>query len=209
MKKILFLIILLTIIFLPTKSFAQNFSVFDTTTVAQQGKIKHDTQMTVRLSENTSITIYPSTFKEDVNIYVYKAKPEVLAKLLGLDQVNIDSFYLLFGDSKKLVKPTIPINVVSANNSPGTDTVFSPMNTEYSIDKQKQVVLSADQKIRVDLPVNDSGFIIASKVNTNATQAKVENNTSNFRFSPINIIIGVLLVITVIGIFYIILKSRI
>lgn len=169
MKKINILLIIsffISSLFLfAENSFAQNNqSLFDLSTPIRQEKISASakTTLAVSLFPFTTLVIKPGSFQENVTLYVYPGVWNNLKTALPKDQSPISSYYLIFKSKDSTVYPSIPLTIESYNNYINTDTFFYPIASSGEIDKENQKNWPGHIKVRTELPVNDSGFIVAA-----------------------------------------------
>jgi hypothetical protein len=172
MKKInIFLILLLfgfSLIWFVKSSVAQGINsntLFNLSTIVQQTEINANakTPLAISLLPFTTINIKPGTFKEDVMLFVYKGDFEKIKTILPKGQSPISSYYLIFRNARQgfPVNPIVPLEIQSYNNYINTNTYFYPTNSPIAIDTINEKNWPGHIKIRTDLPINDSGFIVA------------------------------------------------
>lgn len=185
LKKLLFIPLFILLFFqlniLQNKTNAQNSnSLFDTKFVIRQEKINANskTPLVLSLYPFTTLVFQPGSFKSDVTIYVYKDNFINIKNILPKGQSPISSYYFIFKNSEdKIVLPLIPLRVQSYNNYINTNTYFYPLSTASQIDKLNQKEYKGHINVNTNLPINDSGFIVAANIELNGNDETLNPTT--------------------------------
>lgn len=177
MKKVttLFIFGLLLYAFFPAvnAAWAQNGkNLFDTSKIIRQENIpaNPNSVLTITFYPFTNIQFLSGSFTSNVTIYIYQDNFNFIKKALPNGQSPISSYYFTFKSSDgKSVFPLKPIRITSYNNFDKTNTYFYPLKSASQIDTANQKQWPGHLKISTDLPIDDSGFIVAANINLDGT----------------------------------------
>ena len=184
---LIFLLFGFSFLMFSKSSFAQNSnsSLFDTANPIRQEKINANAKTTLAISlfPFSTIIIKPGSFNEDVTLYISLGIWNKLKTALPKDQSPISSYYLVFKSKDGTVYPSNPLSIESYNNYINTNTFFYPLSSPDTIDTANQKNWPGHIRVRTDLPVKDSGFIVAANID-------LKPNDSSLHPKPITPSIG-------------------
>lgn len=216
--------------FLPLqRSIAQSpNSLFDLSKVILQLKVTasdKDVRL-VKIPPVTTIVVKPGTFDKDVIIFVYQGDFDKVKAALPLDQSPVSSYFFVIKTiDGSIVTPSIPLNVQSYNNYSNTNTFYYPVDSSQKLDDLNKTSWTGNVLAKADLPITDSGFIIAANkdlakddpalstgtiANNNPSVAPSSNALKENSFISQNLYLILALVailVSIVGIAFLLLKS--
>jgi len=121
---------------------------------------------TINLPPFTNIIIDPGTFAGNTNVIVFKGNFDNIKTLIPAAQTPISSYFVVFFDSSKgnSVSALKPLHIISYVNYVKKTAFFYPLNSSFKIDSANQKQTPSPVKLTVDLPLNDSAFIVSSSI---------------------------------------------
>jgi hypothetical protein len=163
MKKIFLITSFLAFLFFVGTSYAQTPTLFSdsqiTRTVLPKGI---STPKLILLFPFTRITIQPGSFNDDIQVIISSGNWNGIKSLIPKNQSPVSSYSISFFDSTgKIVYPAKPILVESYDNYVKTTAFFYPLDKNYDIDKSNVKSFPGPLLLKIDLPLQDSGFIVA------------------------------------------------
>lgn len=186
------------------------------TEVLRQNIDPSQNAITVPLLPFSNLIIKPGTFNETVTLHVFTGDFNQIKNTIK-GQSPTASYLFLFNTKNGTVFPAVPLEIQSYNNFNNTNTYFYPVSSPFNIDSANGKNWNGNIKADVQLPLNDSGFIVAANINLNANDkalnplsptVSVQNNvgqqvmpgTASKKISVWEII-GILLILGLISVF--------